>query len=162
MATERILISPEGNPEVWRNKEFAREITGLEYMTEEEWAICNETLEEKRSRALRLLKERRLEQEYSGFILNDQHWDSGIKDELRLNSAKSLFDSGVTEIPGWKISAETYVTLTPELLRMASAALMEHCAQAFATEQAKQAEIMAFETAGELQLWIDYTLGAGW
>lgn len=87
------------------------------------------------------LRAKRKKQEYGGFPLDGQIWGSAEKDELRLHSACKFFEHGNSSYEGWKINDSTYITLTPELLSRALAALMQHHADAFAMEAAKLAEL---------------------
>ena len=124
-----------------------------------------------REQAQAALKARRQEFEYSGFMLNGQRWDSEQKDELRLNSAYRIFETGVTEYPGWKVADGVYVTLTPALLAEATAALMQHYGRAFTLEKAKLAGLEAIcnapdnTEAEKVQAVLEWTAGQmleGW
>ena len=119
-------------------------------------------LAEAKSEAKAQLKAYRQSIEYGGFILNGARWDSEQKDELRLNSAYKIFESGVPEYPGWKVSDGVYVTLTPELLQSATVGLMQHYGHAFAVEVAKLAEIEALTSTAEVEAWLETELEKGW
>lgn len=111
------------------------------------------------------LRARRKSVEYGGFEVDGLRWDSEEKDELRLNSAGRLFDGGIPALEGWKIAEGSYITLTPEILAVASAALMAHYGRAFAVEAAKLAEIAALEAVGDVEMilaWIETDLPLGW
>ena len=120
------------------------------------------TLQETKTEAKEALKAYRQQVEYGGFMLNGQKWGSEQKDELRLNSAYKLFESGLSDYPGWKVSGGVYVTLTPELLQAATVGLMQHYGQAFAVEAAKIAEIEALTTTAEVEAWLETELEEGW
>ena len=108
------------------------------------------------------LKAYRQQVEYGGFMLNGVKWDSEQKDELRLNSAYKIFEAGVPEYPAWKVSDGVYVTLTPELLQLATMGLMQHYGRAFAVEAAKLAEIDALNTTEAINAWLETELEQGW
>jgi|LSQA01.1.fsa_nt_gi hypothetical protein len=58
-------------------------------------------LETEKAAVRELLRKKRKEVEYGGFVFNNERWDSGEKDELRLNSVIKIFElTGATEIPG--------------------------------------------------------------
>ena len=113
---------------------------------------------------------RRRQAEYGGFPFDGQRWDSEEKDELRLNSMITMMDkTGMAEFPGWKINADTVITLTPELAVRAAAGLMSHYAACFQVETAKIALLAAYieslgdkATASDIQSWLDANLDAGW
>lgn len=125
-------------------------------------AAPDKPLEVAKAEAKSRLKAYRQQVEYGGFMLNGQRWDSEQKDELRLNSAYKLFENGLTEYQGWKVSDGVYVTLTPEILQTATLGLMQHYAHAFAVEVAKIAQIDALTTAGEVEAWLETELEQGW
>lgn len=120
------------------------------------------SLEEATGMARNALREKRKAVEYGGFTLDGQHWDSAEKDELRLNSVTRIFESGVPQYEGWKISEGVYITLTPELVQRAATAFMQHYGHAFAVEAAKLQEISAFETVEAVDLWLETELSQGW
>ena len=148
--------------------EVVRGQDGGLYKRGEEPALA---LEDVCAQARAALKARRQEFEYNGFMLNGQRWDSEQKDELRLNSAYRIFETGVTEYPGWKVADGVYVTLTPALLAEATAALMQHYGRAFTLEKAKLAGLEAIcnapdcTEAEKVQAVLEWTAGQmleGW
>ena len=116
------------------------------------------------------IRDRRRQAEYGGFLFDGQRWDSEEKDELRLNSMFTMMDkNSVTEFPGWKINADTRITLTPQLAARAAAGLMGHYAACFRVEADKKAALETFTallggaaTADAIQSWLDANLDAGW
>lgn len=108
------------------------------------------------------LKAYRQQVEYGGFMLNGVKWDSEQKDELRLNSAYKIFEAGVPEYPGWKVSDGVYVTLTPELLQLATMGLMQHYGRAFYVEALKITQIDALNSVEEVAVWLETQLKEGW
>ena len=120
------------------------------------------TVEQSKSEAKTQLKAYRQQVEYGGFMLNGVKWDSEQKDELRLNSAYKIFEAGVPEYPGWKVSDGVYITLTPALLQAATMGLMQHYGHAFAVEAAKIAEIDALTTTADVEAWLETELEEGW
>ncbi|MDL2313403.1 DUF4376 domain-containing protein [Desulfovibrio sp. OttesenSCG-928-C14] len=120
------------------------------------------SLEEVKRQAKSDLREKRKAVEYGGFIFGGQTWDSTEKDELRLNSASKLFEAGIKTYDGWKISEGVYITLTPEILREVSLALMQHYGQAFAVEAAKLSEINSLRSITEVKTWLETRLNLGW
>lgn len=119
-------------------------------------------LEEVKEQARSALRQKRKNVEYGGFELDGQHWDSSEKDELRLNSVTRIFESGVPQYEGWKISEGVYITLTPGLVRQAALAFMEHYGKCFAVEAAKLAEIEALTSAEAVKTWLETKLDQGW
>ena len=119
-------------------------------------------LEVAKTEAKDRLKAYRQSVEYGGFMLNGQRWDSEQKDELRLNSAYKLFESGLSEYQGWKVSDGVYVTLTPELLQAASLGLMQHYGRAFYVEALKITQIDALNSVEEVAVWLETQLKEGW
>ena len=120
------------------------------------------SLEEAQGKARDALREKRKAVEYGGFDLDGQHWDSAEKDELRLNSVTRIFESGVPQYEGWKISEGVYITLTPELVQRAAMAFMQHYGRAFALEAAKLEEINTLETVEAVDTWLEAELNQGW
>ena len=120
------------------------------------------TVEQSKSEAKTQLKAYRQQVEYGGFMLNGVKWGSEQKDELRLNSAYKIFEAGVPEYPGWKVSDGVYITLTPALLQAATMGLMQHYDHAFAVEAAKIAEIDALTTTADVEAWLETELEEGW
>lgn len=120
------------------------------------------TVEQSKSEAKTQLKAYRQQVEYGGFMLNGVKWDSEQKDELRLNSAYKIFEAGVPEYPGWKVSDGVYVTLTPELLQLATMGLMQHYGRAFYVEALKITQIDALNSVEEVAVWLETQLKEGW
>lgn len=108
------------------------------------------------------LREKRKLIEYGGFELDGQHWDSAEKDELRLNSVTRIFEAGVPQYEGWKISEGVYITLTPELVQRAAMAFMQHYGKAFQVEAAKLAEIETLKSVEAVDAWLETELNQGW
>lgn len=125
-------------------------------------AAPTKPLDVAKSEAKTQLKAYRQQVEYGGFMLNDIKWDSEQKDELRLNSAYKIFEAGVPEYPGWKVSDGIYVTLTPELLQAASLGLMQHYGRAFYVEALKITQIDALNSVEEVAVWLETQLKEGW
>ena len=125
-------------------------------------AAPDKPLEVAKSEAKTQLKAYRQQVEYGGFMLNGVKWDSEQKDELRLNSAYKIFEAGVPEYPGWKVSDGVYVTLTPELLQAASLGLMQHYGRAFYVEALKITQIDALNSVEEVAVWLETQLKEGW
>ena len=119
-------------------------------------------LEVAKAKAKETLKAYRQQVEYGGFMLNGVKWDSEQKDELRLNSAYKIFEAGVPEHPGWKVSDGVYVTLTPELLQLATMGLMQHYGRAFYVEALKITQIDALNSVEEVAVWLETQLKEGW
>ena len=119
-------------------------------------------LEEAKNKARADLKIYRQQIEYGGFMLDGKKWDSEQKDELRLNSAFKMFEAGLKEYSGWKISEGKYIILTPEILQGASLALMQHYSHVFSIEASKSAEIEALNTPDAVEEWLRHDLKQGW
>lgn len=112
------------------------------------------TVEEARVTKLAELRQIRIDVEYGGFILNEQLWDSGLKDELRLNSTIKLMEQQkLTEFTGWKISEGIYITLTPELALQAAIAMATHYAWCFKKETQIADEIATLTSVGAIQVY---------
>lgn len=116
-----------------------------------------------KARALRILREKRVQVEYGGLMIDGQPWDSEEKDELRLNSMLKLFEiTGDAEFDGWKIADGVYITLTKTQAEAAAVAFMRHYAHAFTVEGVKAAEIDALTSAAEIEAWLQNNLNIGW
>lgn len=120
------------------------------------------SMEEFKVQAKNELRTYRQTIEYGGFILDGKKWDSEQKDELRLNSAFKMFETGLKEYLGWKISEGEYITLTPEVLQAATLGLMQHYSRVFAIEAVKYAEIEALDTPDAVEYWLEHELKQGW
>ena len=113
---------------------------------------------------------RRRQAEYSGFMFDGQRWDSEEKDELRLNSMITMMDkTGLAEFPGWKVNADTFITLTSEIAVQAAAGLMGHYAACFQVEAAKNEQLAGSigtlgdaATGDDVQAWLDANLDTEW
>ena len=125
-------------------------------------AAPTKPLDVAKAEAKEQLKAHRQSIEYGGFMLNGVKWDSEQKDELRLNSAYKTFEAGVPEYPGWKVSDGVYVTLTPELLQLATMGLMQHYGRAFYVEALKITQIDALNSVEEVAVWLETQLKEGW
>ena len=123
----------------------------------------SEKIEDAKSRAKQLLREKRKKFEYGGFTFNNMSWGSEEKDELRLNSALKMFDiTGVKEIENWKLNDNTYITLTPDLAINATTNLMMHYTKAFSIEQEKNKEIEQLSNVAKVNYWIEHQLYRDW
>lgn len=120
------------------------------------------SLEDAKKQARQELKDYRKQIEYGGFMLNGQRWDSEEKDEMRLNSIGRLFDNGLTEYPGWKLSDGVYITITPEILGQVIVAFAQHTGHAFAVEATKITEINNLTTNEQVGSWLENELTVGW
>lgn len=108
---------------------------------------------------------RRKRAEYGGFLFAEQRWDSEEKDELRLNSVITMMEkTGLSEFPGWKISEDSFITLTPETALAAAVAMMRHYNACFAVEETKKNALADADpqTAADVQNWLDRHLDDGW
>ena len=126
----------------------------------EEWKEL--TLIDIKNTASQELKDYRKQVEYGGFMLNGQRWDSEEKDELRLNSISKMFENGLSEYPGWKISDGVYITLTATILGQALMSFMSHVGNAFAVEATKLGEINALTTSEAVANWLKNDMKVGW
>ena len=120
------------------------------------------TLIDIKNTASQELKDYRKQVEYGGFMLNGQRWDSEEKDELRLNSISKMFENGLSEYPGWKISDGVYITLTATILGQALMSFMSHVGNAFAVEATKLGEINALTTSEAVTNWLKNDMKVGW
>ena len=152
------------NMELWENKPngYLTEEEGLAWLAEQMPVIPLPSLEEAKKQAKQELKEYRKQIEYGGFMLNGQRWDSEEKDELRLNSISKMFENGLSEYPGWKISDGVYITLTATILGQALMSFMSHVGNAFAVEATKLGEINALTTSEAVANWLKNDMKVGW
>ena len=128
------------------------------------WAIPFETTKQK---AFDLLKSKRLEVEYGGPLLSvdDEmiRFPSEVKDEVRLNSLKDIFEKNPSYVvKDWKVADGVYVDMTATLLQTVKDAGFQHIAATFSVERVKREAIESLETAEEILEWIDTELETGW
>ena len=73
-----------------------------------------------------------------------------------------MFENGLSEYPGWKISDGVYITLTPTILGQALMSFMSHVGNAFAVEATKLSEINALTTSEAVTNWLKNDMKVGW
>lgn len=118
--------------------------------------------------ALQLLKQARRDHEYGGFEFGGVKWASEPKDELRLNSAITLFIAarvfgleGFDGIEGYVVNPETTITLTPEIALGAAMQMFAHYGNVFAVEALKKLEVGELKAKG-VEEWVSENLAQGW
>lgn len=118
--------------------------------------------------ALQLLKQARRDHEYGGFEFGGVTWASETKDELRLNSAITLFIAarvfgmdGFDSIEGYVVNSETTITLTPEIAMGAAMKMFAHYGNVFAAEALKKIALAELPDA-TVEDWAAENLAQGW
>lgn len=120
--------------------------------------------------ALKLLKEKRLEVEYLGPLVDYQgeplRFPAEIKDETRLNTLAGLFAKDPNAVvKDWKLNETTYVDMTAPLLDSVRSAGLVHVGTCFTIERLKAIELNELATAGDLEgikHYMKTTLLMGW
>lgn len=94
----------------------------------------------------------RKQHEYGGIIIEGQRYDTTEKDELRLNSIVAAFNEGlISSFPGWKVSEDAYIDLTPVWAKTVALLIMQHYSKCFSEESRIRTEIRALGTVQEVQ-----------
>lgn len=120
--------------------------------------------------AMKKLKEKRLEVEYLGTLVEYQgemlRFPAEVKDETRLNTLSLVFSQDPDAvIEDWKLSESVYVDMTLPLLTSVRRASLIHVNTCFSIERARGLELAALASAGDLEGIKEYaktTLMEGW